>query len=136
VCLMDREQGQFECATAAAAAAGSKAATDSTCAPLVRTTVQGRRCVLPFTWQGGPRDDCIWRNGMAVCPVAGSTAEAAAAGVITPSSSSSSSAAGAVSDLEGLLVSPTGGSPWVWQQCGVDYETRWEAPPADAPGRR
>jgi hypothetical protein len=149
VCLMDREMGQFECmAAAAAAAAGSgsqvssSTASGSVCAPLVRSTVQGRRCVLPFTWQGAPRDDCIWRHGMSVCPVAASTAAAAAAagGSINPRADSAGDYYGrnpagnlagddATAGLQDLLVSPTGSSPWVWQQCARDYETRWERPP-------
>jgi hypothetical protein len=156
VCLMDQEMGQFECmAAAAAAAAGSgsqvSSSTGSVCAPLVRSTVQGRRCVLPFTWQGAPRDDCIWRHGMSVCPVAASTAEAAAAAAGGSSSNRRADSAGdyyrhnpagnpaaddATAGLQDLLVSPTGSSPWVWQQCARDYETRWEQPPDDAPGRR
>jgi hypothetical protein len=153
VCLMNREMGQFEyMAAAAAAAAGSGSqvsssagSTASVCAPLVRSTVQGRRCVLPFTWQGAPRDDCIWRHGMSVCPVAASTAEAAAAaaGVSNRRAESAGDYYGgnqagddATEGLQDLLVSPTGASPWVWQQCARDYETRWEQPPVDAPGRR
>jgi hypothetical protein len=131
--------------------AALQGATGSVCAALVRSTMQGRRCVLPFTWQGAPRDDCIWRHGMSVCPVAGSTAEAAAAAAGDSSSNPRADSAGdyyggnpggnpagddAQDGLQDLLVSPTGSSPWAWQQCSRDYETRWEKPPDNAPGRR
>ena len=84
------------------------------CAPLVRKTITGRRCSFPFTWEGIPRDDCVWTWGIQACPVEVTDHD---------------------TDDEG---DPSGGSSdgyqtanrtrVVWEQCAADYVTSWEQP--------
>ncbi|KAF8057891.1 PRY3 [Scenedesmus sp. PABB004] len=113
VCVANRELGAFECAVAGGAPAVQP------CAPLARATTSGAACALPFTWRGVPRDDCVWQDGLEVCPVAAAALQEGSNG-----------------SLAALLAGPGPGGPWRWEQCVRDYSTQWQLPPATVPGRR
>lgn len=91
------------------------------CAPLRRTTTNGRRCSMPFTFAGTPRDDCIWSWGMEICPVEISDLDLGAnpvnpgAGFVNVSSTSGGSTG-------------AGHPRVVWEQCVPDYQTSWDLP--------
>lgn len=158
-CVVNAERGRFECVTAIAttdASAGSRSSSSGrvgsasnvmqpeaaeVCAPVVRTTISCSSCYLPFMWQGFLRDDCVWHNGMEVCPVLASAAEGAGGGGGVSAAGSKSSGSGippvpATNALDWLSGAGTAAAvgaaaavgPWRWEQCSRDYVTKWDQP--------
>jgi hypothetical protein len=100
------------------------------CAPLRRTTTSGRRCSLPFTFAGAPRDDCVWSWGMEICPVEISDLDLDLGPDATPNTVNPASAGVGFVNVSSTSGGSTGaGRPRVvWEQCIPDYQTSWDLP--------
>jgi len=157
-CIINADRGQFECSLALPGSSSGSMLPSSTsgsrfstvgsrkeaCAPVVRTTISGNTCYLPFMWKGALRDDCVWHNGMEICPVLATAAELAAAAGLgsseafgpalppTPATWGSTASANAAANARnGSSSSSTlvaAGAPWRWEQCTKDYVTKFDAP--------